>query len=39
LTPTPPIEDPQHLEQRRAALGLPRQAHFCVSMLDQKNGG
>jgi hypothetical protein len=39
MTPSTPVEDPQHLEQRRAALGLPKQPHFCVSMLDQKSSG
>jgi hypothetical protein len=38
LVPTKPIEDPQHLEQRRAALGLVKQPQFCVWMLDAKRG-
>ncbi len=36
MTPEKPIEDPQHLEQRRAALGLVKQPLLCVSKLDAK---
>jgi hypothetical protein len=28
--PTKPLEDPQHLEERRATLGLPRMPKFCI---------
>jgi hypothetical protein len=38
LVPSKPVEDPQHLEQRRAALGLAKQPQFCVWMLDAKSG-
>ncbi|HEY4340874.1 MAG TPA: M56 family metallopeptidase [Steroidobacteraceae bacterium] len=30
LKPTKPIEDPQHLQERRSALGLPKLAKFCI---------
>jgi hypothetical protein len=38
FVPSKPIEDPPHLEQRRAALGLVKQPHLCVSLVDAKSG-
>ena len=37
--PTKPVEDPQHLAERRAALGLPKLPEYCVSQIDAKGGG
>jgi hypothetical protein len=34
FVPSKPIEDPQHLEQRRAALGLVKLPQYCVMALD-----
>jgi hypothetical protein len=31
LLPSKPIEDPEHLDARRATLGLPKLPKFCVS--------
>ncbi|HEY6457123.1 MAG TPA: M56 family metallopeptidase [Steroidobacteraceae bacterium] len=37
--PSKPVEDPQHLEERRAALGLPKMAKFCISATGAKGTG
>ncbi len=34
-----PVEDPQHLEERRAALGLPKIPKFCISAPAKTGGG
>ena len=39
MKPSKPIEDPDHLDARRAALGLPDRPQFCVVDDRSKTGG
>jgi hypothetical protein len=38
IKPSKPLEDPQHLDERRAALGLPKLPQFCNWTIGPKSG-